>query len=465
MKKFVILTLIFLIALCPVGLLTSSAAGDYVVEDGVLVSFKGLTTTVRIPADVYCIADGAFKNNTRINKLVLNDSVKIIGNEAFYGCTSLSEISGGDAVTYVGAYAFYATPFLSDNKSTSVTLGSVLIGGKASGELLLNDSIEMIAPYAFAENSEITALSSNTLSVIGEGAFYHCSKLAKVEVTDTLSYVGPLAFFSTAFINNSTEDFVVLGDGVLLEYKGSGATAAVPTGVKSVAGGAFYFNSTITQVSLPEGVTAIGQRAFMNCTSLNSVELPESLIMIDREAFAKCRALKQISLPSAVSLLGESLFYGCSSLEYAELSCPDGLPKGIFANCKSLALVKLSGGFSKVGDKAFWNCASLTDLAISDDVDYIADDAFLGADAVTVSCNGKSYAFDRCKDIGVNALKIGDADYNGKVNIRDATNIQKHAAGIITLTQAQKIRADANFDGKINVRDATYIQKMLAEMI
>ncbi len=59
---------------------------------------------------------------------------------------------------------------------------------------------------------------------------------------------------------------------------------------------------------------------------------------------------------------------------------------------------------------------------------------------------------------------LGDVDYNGKVNIKDATMIQKFAAKIISLTDAEKLRADVNADAKVNIKDATAIQKYVAKI-
>ncbi|MBQ2825038.1 MAG: starch-binding protein [Clostridia bacterium] len=59
---------------------------------------------------------------------------------------------------------------------------------------------------------------------------------------------------------------------------------------------------------------------------------------------------------------------------------------------------------------------------------------------------------------------IGDADKNFKINIKDATVIQKHLAKLITLSDIEIVAGDANGDGKLNVKDATEIQKHLANL-
>lgn len=56
----------------------------------------------------------------------------------------------------------------------------------------------------------------------------------------------------------------------------------------------------------------------------------------------------------------------------------------------------------------------------------------------------------------------GDADGDGKINIKDATQIQRSVAGIITLSDVQAVCADVNLDGKVNIVDVTNIQRFAA---
>lgn len=63
------------------------------------------------------------------------------------------------------------------------------------------------------------------------------------------------------------------------------------------------------------------------------------------------------------------------------------------------------------------------------------------------------------------ALIFGDADGDKKVNIKDATEIQKHLADIVNLSEKRLLCADVNCDGLNNIKDATYIQKYVAGII
>ncbi|MBQ4568570.1 MAG: hypothetical protein IJA62_00695 [Ruminococcus sp.] len=59
-------------------------------------------------------------------------------------------------------------------------------------------------------------------------------------------------------------------------------------------------------------------------------------------------------------------------------------------------------------------------------------------------------------------VAVGNVTDDGRVNVKDATAVQKHLAGIITLTGAQLLAADTNGDGTVNIKDATVIQKHIA---
>lgn len=62
-------------------------------------------------------------------------------------------------------------------------------------------------------------------------------------------------------------------------------------------------------------------------------------------------------------------------------------------------------------------------------------------------------------------FELGDANRDGKLNIRDATLIQKFIAKIESLDAEQLSLSDYNTDGKVNIKDATLIQKKIANLI
>ena len=58
----------------------------------------------------------------------------------------------------------------------------------------------------------------------------------------------------------------------------------------------------------------------------------------------------------------------------------------------------------------------------------------------------------------------GDVDQNGKVNVKDATLIQKYVAEKETISENGLLAADVNNDAKVNIKDGTAIQKFVAHV-
>lgn len=80
-------------------------------------------------------------------------------------------------------------------------------------------------------------------------------------------------------------------------------------------------------------------------------------------------------------------------------------------------------------------------------------------DGVTVTQNlkgGKDF------EIVSERYVLGDANGDNKVNVKDATEIQKATAGLLTLKETATLSADVDVNEKVNVKDATAIQKNAA---
>lgn len=66
--------------------------------------------TVKINGETYTvtsIADNAFKNNKKIERIVIGTNIKTIGENAFMGCSNLQYVTIGKNVTTIKAKAFY----------------------------------------------------------------------------------------------------------------------------------------------------------------------------------------------------------------------------------------------------------------------------------------------------------------------------------------------------------------------
>jgi hypothetical protein len=61
-------------------------------------------------------------------------------------------------------------------------------------------------------------------------------------------------------------------------------------------------------------------------------------------------------------------------------------------------------------------------------------------------------------------LGVGDINSDGKIDVSDATIIQKYLAHIEELTDEQISYCDFNFDGEVSIEDVTSLQKYLAKL-
>ena len=66
--------------------------------------------------------------------------------------------------------------------------------------------------------------------------------------------------------------------------------------------------------------------------------------------------------------------------------------------------------------------------------------------------------------VSQNILILGDVSLDSKINVRDATLIQKYVAKIIKFTDENYLCADCNDDSRTNIKDATLIQKFVAKI-
>lgn len=74
-----------------------------------------------------------------------------------------------------------------------------------------------------------------------------------------------------------------------------------------------------------------------------------------------------------------------------------------------------------------------------------------------------------CNGLGGYIRKAGDVNHDGKLDVKDATAIQKKVAGLITfiddhygICNTPGYISDFDYDGETNVKDATLIQKRVA---
>lgn len=180
---------------------------------------------------------------------------------------------------------------------------------------VLKDGITQIGEFSFARSNISAICIPQGVETIGYGAFYHCDYLRSVEIPNSVTYIAPKAFAETQWLNSwlngtGSEDFLIVGDGILLAYRGDDSYVTIPDEVERIAPEAFAGNRNLIAVTLPDSLTDIGEDAFASCTNLKTVSGGENVKYIRDRAFYGC--------PLETAHVGEKVEYlGLQSFDFS----------------------------------------------------------------------------------------------------------------------------------------------------
>ncbi|MGM9616329.1 phosphodiester glycosidase family protein, partial [Butyricicoccus sp.] len=134
--------------------------------------------------------------------------------------------------------------------------------------------------------AEFVLYSNGTLKIDGSGAMddYATSgtipwyaerhSIKSIEIGKNITKIGVYAFRGATYCTDVTFE------------KGSKVT--------SIGGSAFYYLSSLKEITIPDGVTALGNNVFGYCTNLTKVYVPDMLSSISSSAFNKCDKSKLV---------------------------------------------------------------------------------------------------------------------------------------------------------------------------
>ena len=145
-------------------------------------AYSNITSTIILDS-VTSIGNYTFYKCSNLTSITIPDSVTSIGNNAFSGCKSLTFINIPDGVTNIGSYAF-------QNCTSLISAGP--IGGNYNYEFGWTNKIPN---YAFSSSSLTSITIPDSVTSIGNNAFYSCSNLRSINIPDGVTNIGSYAFW------------------------------------------------------------------------------------------------------------------------------------------------------------------------------------------------------------------------------------------------------------------------------
>ena len=317
---------------------------------------------------------------------------------------------------------------------------------------MTNWSSYLSVPWYSYQLSITTVNIGNSVTSIGDWAFYGCYSLTSVIIGNSVTSIGYSAFNRCDSLTSITiPDSVTSIEHGAFIFCDSLTSITIPDSVTSIGYDAFYGCYSLTSVTIGNSVTSIGSYAFEDCTSLTSITIPDSVTSIGNGVFSGCDGLTSITVdsdnqyyssdsygvlfnkdktiliqypigntrtsytvPNSITSVGDSAFDGCLNL--TTITIPDSVTsignsafyccysltnvtigdsvtsigRFVFFSCYNLASVKISDSVTSIGECAFKNCYSLTSITIPDSVTSIGDDAFYRCHSLTSVTIGNS---------------------------------------------------------------------------
>jgi len=167
-------------------------------------------------------------------------------------------------------------------------------------ELVFHEGLQMIGNRAFFDCTKLESIKlPSTLTEIGKFAFNNCSSLKEVVLNDGLKKIGVKAFEQCKSLQSITiPSSVIEIDSTAFAGCTNLQEVVLSKGLQTINSYAFYNCTSLVDITIPSTVTQIGDRAFQICNSLRKVELHEGIQKIERFAFGSCPLLEKFTFPN-----------------------------------------------------------------------------------------------------------------------------------------------------------------------
>lgn len=240
-----------------------------------------------IPNSVETIEMAAL-SNLELNKLVVGTGLKKVTIRSDNIHTSHLGYLNVDTLVVKDLYSFLQIDFKSENffsfKYDETAKCLLFDNDKIVTDLVYPEGITTIG-YAITDCNSIEYVKiPQSVKEIDGAAFSGCTNLKTVEMHDDISVIGRAAFESTNIQNIKLPAYLEIIEERL------------------------FRNSAIKSIVIPNKVTKVSAYAFFHCNSLSSVTIPENVTEIISSAFDTESLLTVISMIAAPKDIGDEAF-------------------------------------------------------------------------------------------------------------------------------------------------------------
>lgn len=253
--------------------------------------------------------------------------------------------------------------------------------------ILLPETITSIGNEAFYDCSELTEIVlPDGVTEIGEAAFKNCRSLDSIYLPEGLETIGVSAFSGCSSLASlEIPDSVTTIGAHALENMYSLTAIELPSSITAIPDYLFYQDTKLEDIEFKGAITSIGERAFSSCVALEELVLPESVTSIGKYAFSACKKLASFSIPRHVTTINDYVFNQCEALPSITIPATlETIGPYAFSGCSNLSEVMFEegGNLASIGNSAFKE-TKLQSIEIPDSVIIIDQYAFYNTSTLT----------------------------------------------------------------------------------
>ena len=379
----------------------------------------GVKSVIPNDGSVEIIGNSSFWYVQTLKQINIPASVKTIEADAFSNCTGLTkviveDVSAFAAISFPGTTAqplnYAKKLYLStdtNNPVQNITINASTISKYAFyncttiKNVVLSDSITSIGTNAFYGCTGLQKINiPNSITMLDSYTFSGCSSLQEINIPATVTTIKTDCFKNCTSLNkvvvhsmeqwmsisfgNSAANPLTCGKNLYLTSDLTNPVTTVTFTQDITSKYVFEGCTSITSVTIAEGVTTLGAYSLYGFKGLTTLTLPSTLTTIGNYAFANCSNLRSLIIPNSVTSLGSSVFSGCSSLTSVQLpNTITSIGSSMFNGCSSLASIDIPSTVTSIGTQAFYQCSKLTSVTIPNSVQSIGKKAFMGCSKLT----------------------------------------------------------------------------------